>query len=165
MLYAFILYLCWSLISNCRAVYEIKCKNPSVDELKQKLQSEMINNFYMIPKGFEPDHDNQIYISNVIFDLTDSVYQNQKRKECSIIDNFELCPHTHVNVTRNDRFPYLVNYSLCDCSSCLFVHNGHCESVVSSRPILYRTFCNASNIWEWKLGIEKIPVECICIHD
>ncbi|RNA31485.1 hypothetical protein BpHYR1_053510 [Brachionus plicatilis] len=102
----------------------------------------------------------EFIFSNVILDYAHIKIES---KECSIIDSNEVCPHTTVNVTRQNRFPFKVTYSICNCDNCLYIKNCRCVPIMIKRPVLYRTICNSDNYWDWKFGFEKIPIQCNCI--
>lgn len=159
-LFIYILFITITLI-NTEQFIEEKCQYRSEKELKLHFQQEIEKYFYMISIGINHNPEMEFLFSNSILNNPNIVHKDRK---CSIIGNYELCPHTQLNFTRNDRFPFKVSYSVCNCDKCNFF-NGHCVPVTITRPVLYRTFCDSDNYWEWKYGFEKIPVQCICVKN
>lgn len=156
-----ILIFLFDYFVNANQFIEEKCQYRSEIELKFDFQQKLEKYFYTLSIGVNNNPELEFLISNFILkphEISDN------RKECTIIDKYELCPHSQVNITRKDRFPFTITYSICNCEKCLYKFNGRCTPVTISKPVLYRTFCDLNNYWEWKFGFEKIPIHCICIQ-
>lgn len=156
----FILILVYDFFVNANEFIEENCKFRSENELKSYFEKNLEKYFYTLSIGFNHNPEMEFLMSNCILKSYDI---KSKSKECSIIDNYELCPHSQINITRKDRFPFIITYSVCNCEKCLYKLNGRCTPITISKPVLYRTICDMDNYWKWKFGFEKIPIDCICI--
>lgn len=158
--------LAFVLISagKCLKYREEFCKSKSETELQELFELKLKKYYYLI-LSFNNVSPDLTSVSNKVFNLNYPNHEQEIVDECSIAFR-EFCPHTNVEVVREDRYPFKISIAKCNCKDCLlfddFTNKPQCETVDIVKPILVRTLCNSKMEWEWDIALEKVPVECVC---
>lgn len=78
-----------------------------------------------------------------------------------------LCPHTFIEVERNDRYPFKLTQAVCNCISCLGLYDNYdsfqCTPWYIIKIALKRGVCLSNGEYEWTAALEKVPISCSCI--
>jgi hypothetical protein len=154
-----------------------KCFDPSPSEMMSKL--------VMLQFIFK-DLSGVLDISSV-----QNVFKNYINRDISISDNplafgskrckdnysnlthlneLTICPwHTRIQI-RENRYPYMITQSKCNCQNCLHLNTPNEDAVFKCMPVyklipalIRDSKCDASvGVYKWKPILERIAVTCVC---
>lgn len=168
-----------SSVKSVKRMASNDCKDPSESDLRilyiQYLEEHLKDNNILWTRKMSYSNKRRIHTTSPIInskkvtDETRCVFSNQTQFENNTVYSF--CPDHIVEINRNDRYPHIMHYSVCNCVTCFNTNEttkDACRPINMIHPVLIKTQ-NPSEAdpkkCEWKFELENIPIACVCMRD
>jgi hypothetical protein len=174
-----------SIVKSVKRMASNDCEDPSESELRtlyiQNLEQHLRDNNILGTRKIPHSRSNKTqYIihspmsianSKKVTDETRCVFSNQTQTEIENNALYSFCPDHIVEIYRNNRYPHILHYSVCNCVTCFNTNEtikDTCRPLYIIQPVLIKTQNQIKadpKKCEWKFELENIPIGCTCMRD